>query len=66
MSTVSLPTLTKAIKKKIFTEINKIQNKSFEISLLFSLPASFGLIIGSEEIVSGLFGYGYLVMLMLF
>ncbi len=58
VSTVSLPTLTKAIKKKFFTEINKIQNKSFEISLLFSLPASFGLIIGSEEIVSGLFGYG--------
>ena len=58
VSTVSLPALTKAIKKNFLSEINKIQNKSFEISLLFSLPASFGLIIGSEEIVNALFGYG--------
>ena len=35
-----------------------IQNKSLELCLLFSLPACFGLIIASEEIVSALFGYG--------
>ena len=29
-----------------------------ELSLLLSIPASLGLIIASEEIVSGLFGYG--------
>ena len=35
-----------------------IQNKSLELSLLFSVPASLGLILASKEIVSGLFGYG--------
>ena len=35
-----------------------IQNKSLQLSLLLSIPASLGLIIASEEIVSGLFGYG--------
>ena len=29
-----------------------------ELSLLFSIPASIGLIIASEEIINGLFGYG--------
>ena len=36
-----------------------IQNKSLELSLLFSVPASLGLILASKEIVSGLFGYGF-------
>ena len=62
VSTFSLPTLTKV--KKNFTD-KQIQNKSFEISLLFSLPASFGLIIGSEERL-GFLGMDHLVMLMLF
>ena len=35
-----------------------IQNKSLNLCLLFSLPACFGLIIASEEIVNALFGYG--------
>ena len=38
--------------------ISNIQNKSIQLSLLLSLPASLGLIIASEEIVNGLFGYG--------
>ena len=58
VSTVSLPILSKYIKNKKINEANKIQNKSLELSLLLSLPASIALIIGSEEIVNALFGYG--------
>ena len=39
-------------------KISDIQNKSFELSLIFSFPASFGLILASNEIVNALFGYG--------
>ena len=35
-----------------------IQNKALELSLFLSLPASIALLIGSEEIISALFGYG--------
>ena len=58
VSTVSLPVLSKLIKNKKNNQANKIQNKSLELSLLLSLPASIALIIGSEEIVNALFGYG--------
>ena len=58
VGTVSLPALSKAFKTKNFKKISDIQNKSFELSLLFSIPASFGLILASNEIVNALFGYG--------
>ena len=58
VGTVSLPVLSKAFKMKNTKKISDIQNKSFELSLLFSIPASFGLIIASNEIVNALFGYG--------
>ena len=58
VSTVSLPVLSNALKSKKFSKVSNIQNKSIELSLLLSLPASLGLILASEEIVSGLFGYG--------
>ena len=58
VSTVSLPVLATAFKKKNFLKVSKIQNKSIELSLLLSLPASLGLIIASKEIINGLFGYG--------
>ena len=58
VGTVSLPVLSKAFKSKNINKVSKIQNNSFELSLLFSIPASFGLIIASEEIISSLFGYG--------
>ena len=58
VGTVSLPVLSKAFKKKNVKKISDIQNKSFELSLLFSIPASFGLILASNEIVNALFGYG--------
>ena len=58
VSTVSLPILSKLIKSKKIYQANKIQIKSLELSLLLSLPASIALIIGSNEIVNALFGYG--------
>ena len=58
IGTVSLPVLTKALKKKNFLSVIKIQNKSIELSLLLSIPASLGLILGSHQIVNALFGYG--------
>ena len=58
VSTVSLPVLSKLIKNKQMIQANKLQNKSIELSLLLSLPAGIALIIGSEEIVNALFGYG--------
>ena len=58
VGTVSLPVLSKAFKMNNVKKISNIQNKSFELSLLFSIPASFGLILASEEIVNALFGYG--------
>ena len=35
-----------------------LQNKALELSLFLSLPATVALIIGSEKIISALFGYG--------
>ena len=58
VGTVSLPALTKALKKKNIFNIKKIQNKSIELSLLLSIPGSLGLIIAAEEIANALFGYG--------
>ena len=58
VSTVSLPVLSNLIKNKKINQANKIQNKSIELSLLLSLPAGIALIIGSEQIINALFGYG--------
>ena len=58
VGTVSLPILSKAFKQKNDLMISNIQSKSIQLSLLLSIPASLGIIIASEEIVSALFGYG--------
>ena len=55
---VILPQLSKHINKKNKKKIDLIQNKALELSLFLSLPASIALLIGSEEIISALFGYG--------
>ena len=55
---VILPQLSKHIQQKKRTKVNLIQNKALELSLFLSLPASIALLIGSEEIISALFGYG--------
>ena len=53
-----LPQLSKYVKSKKKNKILLIQNKAIELSLFLSLPASIALIIGSEQIISALFGYG--------
>ena len=58
VGTVSLPVLSKAFKQKNVLRISNIQSRSIELSLLLSIPASFGLILASKEIVNALFGYG--------
>ena len=51
VSTVSLPMLSRLIKSKKINKMNKLQNRSLELSVLLSLPAAAALVIGSEEIV---------------
>ncbi len=58
VGTVVLPSLSKSIKLNDQNSVNIIQNKSMELSLLLSLPATFGLLIASNQITSSLFGYG--------
>ena len=55
---VVLPQLSKNIYLKKKSKILLIQNKALELSMFLSLPASLALLIGSEEIISSLFGYG--------
>ncbi len=55
---VILPQLSKHIKSNKKDMILLIQNKALELSLFLSLPASVALLIGSEQIISALFGYG--------
>ena len=58
IGTVLLPNLSKYIQSGNKKKITFIQNKSLELSLFLSLPATFALLIASEEITSALFGYG--------
>ncbi len=58
IGTVILPNLSRYIKTKDKSKTSFIQNKSFELCLFLSLPASMALIVGSEQITSSLFGYG--------
>ena len=57
VGTVSLPVLSKAFKMKNVKKISNIQNKSFELSLLFLfLQVWFNF--SFKQIVNALFGYG--------
>ena len=58
IGTVLLPNLSKYVEQKNGKKINAIQNKSLELSLFLCLPATFALLISSEQITSALFGYG--------
>ena len=58
IGTVVLPNLSKYIQSKNLKKIEFIQNKSLELCIFLSLPATFALLIASEEITSSLFGYG--------
>jgi putative peptidoglycan lipid II flippase len=55
---VVLPQLSKHVFSKKKNKILQIQNKALELSMFLSLPASAALLVGSEEIISALFGYG--------
>ena len=55
---VVLPQLSRYVQHKKKDKILLIQNKALELSLFLSLPASIALILGSEQIISALFGYG--------
>ncbi len=55
---VILPQLSKYVQLKKKSKIIFIQNKALELSLFLSLPATIALLIGSEQIISALFGYG--------
>ena len=55
---VVLPQLSKHVYSKKKKKILKIQNKALELSMFLSLPASLALLIGSDQIISALFGYG--------
>ena len=55
---VVLPQLSKHVYLKKKNKILLIQKKALELSMFLSLPASIALFIGSEEIISALFGYG--------
>ena len=58
IGTILLPNLSKYVQEKNKNKIDLIQNKSLELSLFLSLPATLALLIASEEITSSLFGYG--------
>jgi len=55
---VVLPQLSKHVHQKKKKKILLIQNKALELSMFLSIPASIALIVGSEQIISALFGYG--------
>ena len=58
IGTVILPQLSKHLQNNKFKKVEMIQNKSLELSLFLSLPASVAILIASNEIISSLFGYG--------
>ncbi len=55
---VVLPQLSKYVQMNKKNKIYLIQNKALELSMFLSIPATVALLIGSNEIVSALFGYG--------
>jgi len=55
---VILPQLSRFVETKNKEKISLIQNKALELSLFLSIPATIGLVIASQEIISALFGYG--------
>tara|TARA_Y100000590_G_scaffold13954_1_gene16771 strand:+ start:1 stop:1527 length:1527 start_codon:yes stop_codon:yes gene_type:complete len=59
VGTVMLPELSKHVKNNNFNEIKNLQNRSLELCLFLSIPAATALVIGSKEIISSLFGYGF-------
>jgi putative peptidoglycan lipid II flippase len=59
IATVILPSLSKEVFKLKLTKVNFIQNRSLELCLFLSLPATIGIFIASKQIISALYGYGF-------
>ena len=53
-----MPQLSKYVHENKKDKISLVQNKALELSMFLSIPATIALIIGSEQIISALFGYG--------
>ena len=58
IGTVVLPVLSKTIINETREKVLFIQNRSIELSVFLSAPAAIGIIVGANEIISCLFGYG--------
>ncbi len=58
IGTVVLPVLSKTIISQPQKKVFFIQNRSIELSVFLSAPAAIGIIVGAEQIISSLFGYG--------
>ena len=59
IATVILPSLSKEVFKSKLVKVNFIQNRSLELCLFLSLPATVGIFLASEQIISALYGYGF-------
>ncbi len=58
IGTVILPILSALKLRKEKQKISFLQNRAVELSLFLALPASVGIILAAEIIISSLFGYG--------
>ncbi len=58
IGTIVLPVLSKTIINESQKKVFFIQNRSIELSVFLSAPAAIGIIVGAEQIISCLFGYG--------
>ncbi|WP_336279586.1 murein biosynthesis integral membrane protein MurJ [Bartonella sp. CB175] len=58
IATVLLPELTRALRSKKYKETHNLQNRSIELTLLLTLPASIAFLLLSNPIVSLLFERG--------
>jgi putative peptidoglycan lipid II flippase len=58
VGTVMLPELSRHIKENNSAQVKNLQNRSLEICLFLSVPASIALVLASEQIITSLFGYG--------
>ncbi|NCU45547.1 MAG: murein biosynthesis integral membrane protein MurJ, partial [Candidatus Fonsibacter ubiquis] len=59
IATVILPSLSKEVFRSKLIKVNFIQNRSLELCLFLSLPATIGIFLAAKQIISALYGYGF-------
>ena len=59
LGTVLLPTLSKQVRAKEFSQASATQNKALEVALFFTLPCAFALAVISHTLISFLFERGH-------